>query len=169
MVWLTAAEGLNMSISCHDNLMQYASVSLSDSSRFPWNTAGKLSDIYLLKLGGHCSLGSAHHNLKLQPYQIFTAHPVGHWWPCNIKWAASWQNQQNGMCAQQTLSSAWASAQSDQSSLSAWWKPGPLATHWVHSEDSDQTGKMPRLTWVFAGRTSVCWFCHEAAQIMMFS
>ena len=32
-----------------------------------------------------------------------------------FKWAASWQNQQNGMCAQQRLRSAWASAQSDQS------------------------------------------------------
>ena len=30
-------------------------------------------------------------------------------------WAASWQNQQNGMWAQQRLRSAWASAQSDQS------------------------------------------------------
>ena len=29
--------------------------------------------------------------------------------------AASWQNQQNGMCAQQRLRLAWASAQSDQS------------------------------------------------------
>ena len=29
--------------------------------------------------------------------------------------AASWQNQQNGMCAQLRLRSAWASAQSDQS------------------------------------------------------
>ena len=37
--------------------------------------------------------------------------------PQGIKqtWAASWQNQQNGMCAQQSLRSAWASAQSDQS------------------------------------------------------
>ena len=31
-------------------------------------------------------------------------------------WAASWQNQQNGMCAQRRLRSAWASAQSGQSS-----------------------------------------------------
>ena len=29
----------------------------------------------------------------------------------------------------------------------------PLATHWAHSEDSDQTGRMPRLIWVFAGLT----------------
>ena len=32
-------------------------------------------------------------------------------------------------------------------------KLGSLATHWVHSEDSDQTGRMPRLIWVFTGRT----------------
>ena len=31
------------------------------------------------------------------------------------KWAASWQNQRNGMCAQRRLRSAWASAQTDQS------------------------------------------------------
>ena len=40
-----------------------------------------------------------------------------------------------------------------ESSLSAWRNLGSLATHWAHSEDSDQTGRMPRLTWVFAGRT----------------
>ena len=38
-----------------------------------------------------------------------------------------------------------------ESSLSAWRKLGSLATHWAHSEDSDQTGLMPRLIWVFAG------------------
>ena len=38
-------------------------------------------------------------------------------------------------------------------SLSAWRKLGSLATHWAHSEDSDQTEQMPRLIWVFAGRT----------------
>ena len=40
-----------------------------------------------------------------------------------------------------------------ESSLSAWRKLESLATHWGHSEDSDQTGRMPRLIWVFAGRT----------------
>ena len=34
-------------------------------------------------------------------------------------WAASWQNQRNGMCAQRRHRSAWASAQSDQSLLCA--------------------------------------------------
>ena len=40
-----------------------------------------------------------------------------------------------------------------ESLLSAWRKLGSLATHWAHSEDSDQTGQMPRLIWVFAGST----------------
>ena len=40
-----------------------------------------------------------------------------------------------------------------ESSLSAWSKLGSLATHWAHSEDSYQTGRMPRLISVFAGRT----------------
>ena len=42
-----------------------------------------------------------------------------------------------------------------QSSLSAWRKLGSLATHWAHIEDSVQTGQMPRLIWVFAGRTRI--------------
>ena len=42
-----------------------------------------------------------------------------------------------------------------ESSLFAWRKLRSLASHWAHSEDSDQTGQMPRLIWVFAGCT-----CH---------
>ena len=42
-----------------------------------------------------------------------------------------------------------------ESSLSAWRKLGFLATHWAHSEDSYQTGRMPRLICVFAGRTVI--------------
>ena len=42
-----------------------------------------------------------------------------------------------------------------ESSLSAWQKLRSSATHWVHSEDSDQTRRMPSLIWVFAGHT-----CH---------
>ena len=42
-----------------------------------------------------------------------------------------------------------------ESSLSAWRKLGSLATHWAHSEDSDQTGQMPRLIWVFTGCTLI--------------
>ena len=42
-----------------------------------------------------------------------------------------------------------------ESFLSARRKLGSLATHWAHSEDYDQTGRMPRLIWVFAGRTVI--------------
>ena len=42
-----------------------------------------------------------------------------------------------------------------ESLLSAWRKLGSLATHRAHSEDSDQTGRMPRLIWVLAGRTVI--------------
>ena len=70
-----------------------------------------------------------------------------------LSWATAQQNQQNDLCARQRLRSAWASTKSDQSSLSAWRNLGSLATHWAHSEDSDQTGWMPRLICVLAGRT----------------
>ena len=50
-----------------------------------------------------------------------------------------------------------------ESSLSTWRKLGSLATHWAHSEDSDQTGRMPRLIWVFTRCTVFDWFCHEVA------
>ena len=56
------------------------------------------------------------------------------------------------LCAQQRLSLGIRSVWSE-SSLSAWRKLGSLATHSAHSEDSDQTGRMPRLKWVFAGRS----------------
>ena len=91
-------------------------------------------------------------------------------------WAALWQNQQNGMCAQRRLSSAWAFAQSDQSSLSAWRKLVSLATNWAHSESSDQTGRMPRLIWVFAGHTwhfigfvtrrPILYLCHSLSELL---
>ena len=66
------------------------------------------------------------------------------------KWAASWQNQQNGMCAQRRLRSAWASAQSDQSSL---WRLIRLGGCPGWSESS-------------LGTQSFCWFCDDAAQIL---
>ena len=70
----------------------------------------------------------------------------------SFKWAASRQNQQNCMCALRRLRSAWASALSDQSSLSAWRKLESLAAHRAHREDSDQPA---RLIGVFAGRTVI--------------
>ena len=72
-------------------------------------------------------------------------------------WAASWQNQQNGMCAQRRLRSAWTSAQSDQSLRC----PHEEA-HWAHSEDPDQTGRMPMLICHRLAHRPFCWFCHVA-------
>ena len=69
-------------------------------------------------------------------------------------WAAARQKQQNDPCAQRRLRSAlnirtvWS-----EFSLSAWRTTGPLTTNRALSEDSDQTGRMPKLIWVFAGRT----------------
>ena len=66
-------------------------------------------------------------------------------WPVhNPEWAHWTQstrnepphNKTNKMtCAQRRLRSAWASAHSDQSSLSTWRNYGFLVTHWVHSRD----------------------------------
>ena len=72
------------------------------------------------------------------------------------------------VCAQRTLRSAWASAQSDQSSLSTWRNLGSLATHWAHSEDSEQTRRIPRLIWVFAGRSHyVCFVMSRLIYVLM--
>ena len=65
-------------------------------------------------------------------------------------WAASWQNQQTGMC----IHPVWS-----ESSLAAWRKLGSLATHWAYSEDSDAQADLS-FCWV---HRSFCGFCHEAA------
>ena len=50
-------------------------------------------------------------------------------------------------------------------SLSAWRNIGSSAIYWAQWEDSDQTRRMPRLIWVFDGRTcQFVGFCHEVAQ-----
>ena len=54
---------------------------------------------------------------------------------------------------QQRLKSACASAQSDQSFLSVWRHFASLPIQNAHSEYSDETARMRRLIWNFAGRT----------------
>ena len=71
------------------------------------------------------------------------------------EWATSWQNQQNGMCAQRRLRSAWAAAQSDwrlRCVLNGW-----LRTHgfFMQTAKTDQTGLMPRPIWVLTGCTVI--------------
>ena len=40
-----------------------------------------------------------------------------------------------------------------ESSPTTWRNLGSLVTHWAYSKDSDQTGWVPRLIWVFSGHT----------------
>ena len=51
---------------------------------------------------------------------------------------------------------------SESSQCAHWVAKDPRYLH-ADSEVSDQTGRMPRLIWVFAARNSFCWFCHVAA------
>ena len=71
----------------------------------------------------------------------------------------SWQNQQNRMCAQTQISldihPFWS-----ESSLSAWWKLGSLATHANADAQADL-----RLRWA---HTSFRLFCHAAAHFASF-
>ena len=55
------------------------------------------------------------------------------------------------VCAKRRLRSAW----HPPSLIRVFAVHMNLATHWAHSEDSDQTGWMPRLIWVFAVRTLI--------------
>ena len=72
-------------------------------------------------------------------------------WSLKCIRVAAWQNQQNDLCAQRRLWSVWA----DGIRVFA----VRMKKHWIlsyqitHSKDSDQTGRMPRLVWVFARRS----------------
>ena len=80
----------------------------------------------------------------------------------------SWQNQQNGMCAQRRLRSAWARPVWSESSLSTWRKFGSLATHWAHSEDKMiRLGGCPCWSESSLDAHAFCWFCHEAAHFAL--
>ena len=59
------------------------------------------------------------------------------------------KNQQNDMCAQRRLRSACAPSHLCTQRIAK--DPGLLR---ADSEDSDQTGQLPRLIWVFTGHTS---------------
>ena len=60
--------------------------------------------------------------------------------------------------AQRRLRSAWASTQSEQSSLCAQWVAKDPSFLHADSEDPDQTWRMPKLIWIFAGRTGHFFF-----------
>ena len=53
-----------------------------------------------------------------------------------------------------------------ESSLCTQLVANDLLLLYMRSEDSNQTGRMPTLIWVFAWRTSFCWFCREVAHFI---
>ena len=75
--------------------------------------------------------------------------------------AASWQNQQNDVHPAKTQISMGIRPVWSESSLCAQWvAKDPNFLH-ADSKDSDQTGRMPRLIWVFTWRT-----CHFVGFVM---
>ena len=78
-------------------------------------------------------------------------------------WAATWQNQQNGMCAQWRQISLGIRPVWSESSLSAWRKLGSLATHWAQAKT---LRRCPGWSESSLGAQSFYWFCHEAAQLL---
>ena len=56
------------------------------------------------------------------------------------------------MCLRTWYSNIWATTWSEYSRCAQWVAKDPRFLH-ADSEDSDQTGRMPRLIWVFAGRS----------------
>ena len=64
------------------------------------------------------------------------------------------------VCAQRRFRSAWASAQSDQSSLCAQYVAKDPSFLHADSEDSNQTGGCPGWSKSWLGAHSFCWLCH---------
>ena len=85
---------------------------------------------------------------------------------CLQKIETSWQNQQNDICAQGRLRSAWASAQSDRVFAV------PIKKHWIFSYPSSALRSLWSDWADDQADQSLCrvhrsfsWFCHEAAQM----
>ena len=91
--------------------------------------------------------------------RVFAGHTGVCWFCCAqaqmLLWISKWASSQQNDCAQRRLRSAWACAQSDQSLLCAQWVAKDPSFLHADSKDSDQTGRMPRLIWIFARHT-----CH---------
>ena len=76
------------------------------------------------------------------------------------KWADSWQNQQNDLCARGRLRSVWASISVwSESLLCTQWSTLRSLAYFIEctAKTLIRLRRMPRLIWVFAGHTSFCW------------
>ena len=83
------------------------------------------------------------------------------------RWAVAWQNQETDVCTHRRLRPAWAFAQSDQSSLSAWRSIGTFGYPSSAQRRLISLVRCPGwscLRWV---HRSFCWFCYAVAQIFI--
>ena len=117
--------------------------------------------IHLFSIGHQWCCGYFGPTLAIETCKTITVMIWKIWTPKNKKTELRHDKTNKMACAPSKDRSAWAFAQSDQSSLSEWRKLGSLASHWAHSKDSDQTGRMPRLIGVFVGCT-----CHFVGFVM---
>ena len=84
--------------------------------------------------------------------------PSRHDWKI-VDWDIKPQHKQTNKMTK--LRSAWASAQPDKSSQWAQWVAKDSMLLHTDNKDSDQTGQMPRVIWVFVGHT-----CHFVGFVM---
>ena len=84
--------------------------------------------------------------------------------PRQPKWAASWQYQMSRLMTKPTKWHVHPVKTQISLGIRPVWSESSLCAQWVamdpsflhaDSEDSDQTGRMPRLIWVFAGHTVI--------------
>ena len=115
-----------------------------------------VSSFRLKKLGIR-SIGITFYFVKIL-YSVSDAR-IGKQWEKQREMSQDMTKPTKWLCAQRRLRSAWASAQSDQSLRCT--LNGQLSFLHADSEDSDQTGRMARLIWVFAGR-----ICHFVGFVM---
>ena len=84
-------------------------------------------------------------------------------------WGATSENVPWTMRPTKTQISLRARAVWSESSLSAWRNVAPLAIQNAPGEDSDQTARMRRLIWIFAGRTCPKSYCGSYVNILTWS
>ena len=90
---------------------------------------------------------------NMNPTPCLASHYPCSKWGKAYKWATAWQSQQNCLCAQQRLGSAWAWPSlirvSTMHFMGSWRTQG----FFRQTLKTDQTGRMPRLIWVLADWT----------------
>ena len=142
-----------------DSLLVWASSGGSGETarmqRLAWTFAACIGDKY------QKSLDAAQLLLNILQIQICYQYQL-------FIWAASWQNQQNGLCTQRRLRSACSSAQSDQSLRCPHEESlGPKLPIERTAKTLIRLGGCPGWSESSLGAQSFCWFCHEAAHLYL--